>query len=75
MAGHTGASGVSRNRMYWADKYSWLIAPRWWLRLNDKVERFDETRTLDDFLAAAKENWDNGCPHGTHQIYLNFKEE
>jgi hypothetical protein len=75
VASHSAAAGIGRGRMYWPDKYSWLIAPRWWLILNDKVEGFDKTRTLDEFLETAKTNWENGCPHGTHQIYLDFKGE
>jgi hypothetical protein len=75
IAGHTSQSGYPRTRLYWADKYSWTIAPRWWLRLNDKIEGFDSNRNLDDWLALVKDNWNNGCPIGTHQIYLNLKEK
>jgi hypothetical protein len=75
VASHTSASGIGRGRMFWADKYSWLIAPRRWLEWNDKLEGFNGDRTLDEFLAAAKENWENGCPNSTHQIYLDFKKK
>lgn len=74
VGGHTSKSELKRSKLFWADKYSWLIAPRWWLKLNDKVEGFNSNRTLDEFLAVVKSNWEKGCPHGTHQIYLDFKK-
>lgn len=62
------------NDLFYADKYSWLCAPRWWLKLNDRVERFGDDRSLDDWLAMVRENWDAGCPKGSHQLYLDLKE-
>ena len=64
-----------KSKLFYADKYSWLIAPRWWLRLNDKVEGFDKYRPLDEWLKRVKENFENGCPKGTHDIYLEMRDE
>ena len=72
VAGHTTQSGHPRSKLFYADKYSWLIAPRWWLRLNDKVEGFGSDRSLDEWLALMKENFENGCEKGSHQIYLEL---
>jgi len=74
ICGHTTQSGCVRSKLFYADKYSWLIAPIWWLRLNDKIEGFDKHRTLKTWLKLMKENWENNCPKGSHQIYLEAKE-
>lgn len=74
---HSKSSNGDRwqpNKLFWADKYSWLIAPRWWLRLNDKVEGFGKDRSLDEWLTTMRKNWEAGCPKGSHQIYLDIKE-
>ena len=72
VAGHDTNSGVPRSNLFWADKYSWLIAPRWWLRSNVPVEKF--THSVDHFLAEVKKNWENDCPFDTHQIYLDSEK-
>lgn len=79
ISGHTtqssrGMSGY-RSKLFWADKYSWLIAPRWWLKLNDRVEGFNKDRNLDDWLKNIRANWLLGCPFGSHHFYLKYKEK
>jgi len=60
------------SKLFWADKYSWLIAPKWWLRTNNVVEGFSK-RQHDEWFKRAKENWDNGCPKGSHELYLETR--
>jgi len=72
---HTKQSGIGKNAqstLLYADKYSWVIAPVWWLRLNDKVEAFGKQRSLETWRKMVKENWDKGCPQGNHEIYLDI---
>lgn len=73
VAGHDVNSELPRSQLFWADKYSWLVAPRWWLESNIRVEGF--TYNVDEFLEKAKENWDKGCPTSTHQVYLDLTKE
>jgi len=75
VAGHTSQSPYPRSRLFYADKYSWVIAPEWWLRLNDKIEKFGQQRPLKTWRKIIKENWEAGCPKGNHQIYLELKKK
>jgi len=75
-AGHCVHSGVPRSRMYKADKYSWLLAPRWWLLTNTFVEPqlrngFDSRGdAVDTFREAVRKNIESGTYQETHQFYL-----
>lgn len=50
-AGHTPESdneyGFPRSDLWYADKYSWVVAPMWWLWSNYKIERFQVTHPWD----------------------------
>ena len=74
IAGHTKQSGYPRGNLFYADKYSWVIAPIWWLRLTEKVEKFDQLRPFGTWRKLVKENWENNCPKGNHEIYLELKK-
>jgi len=78
IAGHTRQSGrnfdeKNKNKLFFADKYSWIIAPKCWLRLNDRIEGFDKHRPIEDWLKKIEENFLLGCPKGSHQIYLEMR--
>jgi len=73
VAGHTMQSGHKRSKLYLPDKYSWIIAPLWWLRLNDKVENFGD-RVLEEWLEKIRENFNKGCPKGNHQLFLELRD-
>ncbi len=75
IAGHTKQSEWPRSKLFYADKYSWVIAPVWWLRLSDKVEKFEKQRTLETWRRLVKENWEANCPKGNHEIYLELKNK
>lgn len=62
------------NKLFWTDKYSRLITPWWLCRLCCKVEGFTEDQHRR-WLERMRENWDNGCPKGSHQLYLEDKED
>ena len=78
ISGHTNQSSRGNSnyhsQLFFADKYSRLISPRWWLQLSDKVEGFDKDRSLDAWLSMMHKNWESGCPKDSHQIYLEIKE-
>ena len=75
IAGHSTASGLPRSKLFWADKFSWVICPMWWILLNDKVEKFGSQRSPWEFRRRARENWRAGCPRGSHDIYLELVKE
>lgn len=56
VAGHTTQSGYNKSKLFWADKYSRVITPIWWLRLNNKIEGFDPPRPLGTWRKLVKEN-------------------
>ncbi len=73
VASHTGQSGFPRSELYYSDKYSWILSPIWWLRLNDKVEKFGKHRSLHVWRNLMIENFKNDCPKGSHEIYLELR--
>lgn len=45
-AGHTPESKdclIGRSQLWYADKYSWVVAPMWWLWNNFRIEKFQVT--------------------------------
>jgi len=42
-AGHTPESGEDRSPLFLADKFSWLVAPMWWLWSNYWLEKLKVT--------------------------------
>lgn len=79
-AGHCNNSGEPRSLLYKADKYSWWLAPVWWIKLNYLVEPkinagVPINLACNRFKAAVKANIDAGYETDTHQIYLNWVKE
>ena len=76
IAGHCSYNGQNRSLLYKPDKYSWLIAPSWWMWTNTLFERKlirpGKTRgqSVVDFKKAMRENWENGLTKQGHDIYL-----
>jgi len=75
-AGHCKYSGIPESPMYKADKYSWLLAPTWWLWLNTIAEpplrmgysRMDAIRA---FRAQVKKSIESGEFAETHSFFLD----
>lgn len=79
-AGHSEHSLVSRSKLYYADKYSWHIAPIWWLCWNACVEpklrgRMGVMESVLYFKEAVRKNVESGAFGETHGIYLKMQEE
>jgi hypothetical protein len=77
IAGHNPAeSGEPKSLLYEPDKYSWVIAPIWWMVTNTwfepKLQRNSNTRleSARMFKQAMKENMATGFKTPAHQIYL-----
>ncbi len=76
VAGHNAYDGQPRSKLYQPDKYSWIIAPCWWMWTNiifePKLQRSGSTRqeSVVMFKQAMRENWEKGMPKQGHQIYL-----
>lgn len=76
VAGHNLYSGVEKSLLHDPDKYSWVIAPTWWLITNTyfepKLQRKGSTRRESAlmFKKAMKDNMDSGFKEAGHEIYL-----
>lgn len=76
IAGHCAYNGQAKSALYEPDKYSWIIAPPWWMWTNTlfepKLIRPGKTRTqsVKDFKEAMRHNWDEGLVKQGHDIYL-----
>lgn len=76
IAGHNSYDDRPKSELYTPDKYSWVMAPTWWLILNTwvepKLKRKGNSRRESAlmFKQAAKENMEAGFPELTHEIYL-----
>jgi len=76
IAGHNVYKGSPKSQLYEPDKYSWIIAPTWWLITNTyfepKLKRKGSTRRESAlmFKQAMKENMDTGFKELGHEIYL-----
>jgi len=74
--GHNAYDGQSRSKLYSPDKYSWLIAPSWWMLSNCIFERklirngCNKRQSIKMFKDAMRENWENGLKKQGHDIYL-----
>jgi len=74
--GHNPYNGSPRSVLFYPDKYSWVIAPIWWLISNTyfepKLKRRGSTRRESAlmFQSAMKKNVDNGYKELGHEIYL-----
>jgi hypothetical protein len=74
--GHNPYEGTPKSKLFEPDKYSWVIAPTWWLISNTyfepKLQRKGNTRRESAimFKTAMKENMDTGFKELGHEIYL-----
>jgi len=74
--GHCTYEGQSRSLLYKPDKYSWVIAPLWWMwtstLFEPKLIRPGRTRmqSARDFKEAMRQNWFEGLTRQGHDIYL-----
>jgi len=77
IAGHSKEGGQAISQLYKPDKFSWIIAPTWWMITNTwfepKLVRPGNTRRESAlmFKAAMLDNWNNGLTKGGHEIYLS----
>lgn len=76
VAGHNPYNGAKRSQLHDPDKYSWVVAPVWWMVSNTyfepKLQRKGSTRKESAlmFKQAMKENIDGGFKELGHEIYL-----
>ena len=74
IAGHVTKSPYPRSKLYLPDKRSWLEAPDWWLLSNSLIEDFETNASLPkNWKRLVRENIENGCPKGSHELYLENK--
>jgi len=76
IAGHDVNSGYRQSELYKPDKYSWTIAPKWWLYSNllfePKLANGMKWRdAIEDFQARVKASIDTGLFSETHLVYLD----
>lgn len=74
-AGHCSHSGLPKSKLYYADKLSWYLAPRWWLWLNTVFEpklRTGMTKmgAVESFKKQVADSVGNGHWKSTHSFYL-----
>jgi len=76
--GHTPESkwaNISRSDLWYADKYSWVVAPMWWLWNNFRVEGFQVTSPLEWKILVAK-NLLAENHFSSHKLYQeNFRSK
>lgn len=75
-AGHCAHSGYPESMLYRADKYSYYIAPTWWLWWNSIVEpRLNCGKkirvAIRDFRAQVKESIESGEYRESHDMFLS----
>ncbi len=74
--GHNPYNGSIKSALHDPDKYSWVIAPIWWMITNTwfepKLQRNGSTRLESAvmFKEAMRENWNTGFKEAGHSIYL-----
>jgi len=74
--GHNAYNGGERSKLYEPDKYSWVIAPVWWLMSNQIFEPklirrgCGRRESAIMFKSAMAENMRNGFKEQGHDIYL-----
>ena len=72
--GHT-ATGAHISALYRPDKYSWHIAPRWWLWWNCIVEPkiamgYRRWEAINRFKEQVRQSIESGEYRSTHEMYL-----
>ena len=76
IAGHNAYEGQPQSDLYLPDKYSYCIAPDWWLVTNTWFERllvrpgYTGRQSGLMFKKAAIDNWQKGLPMHGHEVYL-----
>ncbi len=76
ISGHNAYNGQARSQLYEPDKYSWVIAPVWWMVTNTifepKLQRKGNTKMESAvmFKEAMRENMKTGFIEQGHDIYL-----
>ena len=75
LAGHCSHSGHPLSELYRADKYSWHIAPYWWLYTNTFAEpklRMGYTRreAILKFKEQVRQSVESGEFRSTHEMFL-----
>jgi hypothetical protein len=76
LAGHCSHSRHPLSELYKADKYSWYIAPTWWLWLNNisepklTINCSGNMDAIRKFRAMVKESIESGEYTSTHDMYL-----
>lgn len=75
LAGHCSHSGHTISALYKADKYSWHLAPCFWLRWNNTVEPklrmgYTSAEAVRLFKAKVKQSVESGEYTSTHLMYL-----
>lgn len=78
IAGHDIHSGVDKSLLYKPDKYSWYIAPTWWLWCNILFERklkrsgLNWMQSIRLWQKSVKENIETGKYESNHVLYLRL---
>jgi hypothetical protein len=81
IAGHDINSGYPQSELYKPDKYSWYIAPTWFLWLNNIAEPKlminckSNMDAVKKFQIAVKKNIESGDYAPTHSIYIQRMNE
>lgn len=80
VAGHCSYSGVPLSPLYKADKYSWYIAPYWWLWTNNITEPgltcgLSNHQAILDFRKQVRESIESGAFASTHGMYMKRRNE
>lgn len=76
VSGHNPYNGSPKSLLHDPDKYSWIIAPVWWMMSNcifePKLQRKGNTKRESAimFKQAMKENMNTGFKELGHEIYL-----
>lgn len=78
IAGHDGYSSYPRSLLYKPDKYSWYIAPYWWLWLNNIIEPYirfgmGNHEAVIEFCLWVKKNIESGEYRPTHGAHTERK--
>lgn len=81
IAGHDIHSGIFKSDLYKPDKYSWYIAPKWWLWMNIFFERKicqpgkTWAESVDIWKKTVAKNIESGRYASNHVIYLESMKE
>lgn len=63
--------GIDLSRLEPPDDYSWLIAPKWWMWKNYRIEKF--LTNPDEWVEAVQNNWKNEERIGGFNLYLGIQ--